>query len=1056
MLDGNQLTALPPEIGQLTNLRQLALDGNQLSALPPEIGQLTRLQKLALDHNQLTALPPEIGQLTRLQKLTLDHNQLTVWSPGIGQLTELRTLTLDGNRLAALPPEIARLTRLQKLTLVGNKLTALPPEIARLTNLLTLTLNGNQLTALPLETAQLTRLQKLTLDHNQLTGLPPEIGQLTELRTLTLDGNQLTALPPEITRLTNLEQLWLNGNQLAALPPEIARLTRLQQLWLDGNQLTALPPEIARLTNLQTLWLDSNQLTALPPEVAELTSLQKLTLDHNQLTALPRQLADLLSGGLELGLAGNPLRGPISELYGRGPSALASYLRSLEDAIPLYEAKVLLVGEGNVGKTSLIAALRNDPFVEGRPTTHGIEIQSMGLHHPRLGIDMTVRTWDFGGQEVYRITHQFFFSVRALYLVVWKPREGQEQNEVEGWLRRIRLRVSRDACVLVVATHCSGERCPDLDYPYLRQTFSELLAGQFEVDSATELGIPELRQAIVAGVSGLPQMGQLLSPRWVAARDEIIGLAQTEPQIPFERFADICQRQGVDGDEILTLAELLHVLGQVIYYAEDEGLRDFVVLNPEWLTKAISYVLEDELTRKAGGILDHSRLREIWQSRSDGLVYKTYYYPYFLRLMEKFDVSYRLGDDEYRSLVAQLTPHDRPALPWDSQTTPPEGTRRLTLVCRLSEPVPGLMAWLTVRHHRASTGKHWRSGVFLRHPIAAYDSEALLELRTPNQLTVEVRAPSPDYFFNVLRDSIEDLMTRRWPGLSYELLVPCPALTADGSRCHSLIPLDGLLGYREEGDTHYRCMRCRVKHDLSALLTGFSQPVLSLQPELDRLHTEVADVKSGINDLKANAADTADTIRRILRAVTTEITDCPRLFTLTSEGAAGIRRLRLDHQRYRLVLWCEHPGHWHPWPDASYSIDQPREWILRVAPYATLVFKALQLVAPIAVAVAGVVLTDDQLERAKSELELMTTLIAALPSQEAGGQPGLTTIESVQQITPAQGQAWRAVRILLFEHDPTRGFGDLRRVQAPSGEFLWICPDHYAEYDPGLPSIPGS
>ena len=171
--------------------------------------------------------------------------------------------------------------------------------------------------------------------------------------------------------------------------------------------------------------------------------------------------------------------------------------------------------------------------------------------------------------------------------------------------------------------------------------------------------------------------------------------------------------------------------------------------------------------------------------------------------------------------------------------------------------------------------------MFLRHPIVAYASEALLELRTPNQLAVDVRAPSPDYFFNVLRDSIEDLMTRRWPGLRYELFIPCPTLTAEGSRCPSLISMEGLLGYREEGDTHYRCMRCRTKHDLSALLTGFSQPLLSLQPELDRLHEKLNDVQIGVNDLKAHAADTADTIRRILRAVTAEITDCPRLFTLT-------------------------------------------------------------------------------------------------------------------------------------------------------------------------------
>jgi hypothetical protein len=46
------------------------------------------------------------------------------------------------------------------------------------------------------------------------------------------------------------------------------------------------------------------------------------------------------------------------------------------------------------------------------------------------------------------------------------------------------------------------------------------------------------------------------------------------------------------------------------------------------------------------------------------------------------------------------------------------------------------------------------------------------------------------------------------------------------------------------------------------------------------------------------------------------------------------------------------------------------------------------------------------------------------------------------------------LRVLLFEHDHMRAFGGLRRVQAPSGDFLWVCADHYPDYDPGLPSIP--
>ena len=286
--------------------------------------------------------------------------------------------------------------------------------------------------------------------------------------------------------------------------------------------------------------------------------------------------------------------------------------------------------------------------------------------------------------------------------MVWNAREGQEQNEVEGWLRRIRLRVNREVHVIVVATHCD-ERRPELDYRQLERSFPGLLAEQCEVDNRSGRGIVELRNIIAIEAAQLPQMGQLISPRWIATRDAILALAATEPQIPYDRFTSICQDHQVYGDEIATLAELMHDLGQIIYYDDDEGLRDFVVLNPEWLTKAISYVLEDEPTRRSGGILDHARLAQIWENRPDGPVYSARYHPYFLRLMEKFDVSYRLEDDPHRSLVAQLVPYGRPALDWDCHSPTPTGLRRLAFVCQLSEPAPGLVAWLTVRHHRAST-----------------------------------------------------------------------------------------------------------------------------------------------------------------------------------------------------------------------------------------------------------------------------------------------------------------------------------------------------------------
>ena len=184
----------------------------------------------------------------------------------------------------------------------------------------------------------------------------------------------------------------------------------------------------------------------------------------------------------------------------------------------------------------------------GRPTTHGIEISPITFRRQAPGPDITVRAWDFGGQEVYRITHQFFFSPRALYVVVWHARQGQEHDDVEGWLRRIRLGAGRDSRAIIVATHCA-EGPPELDYPRLEQLFPGMLAGAFEVDNRTGSGLEALRKAIAEQAARLPQIGQRISPRWVAVREKVLAQAQAEPQISYREFAEIsraapCHRCG--------------------------------------------------------------------------------------------------------------------------------------------------------------------------------------------------------------------------------------------------------------------------------------------------------------------------------------------------------------------------------------------------------------------------------------------------------------------------------------------------------------------------------
>ena len=386
----------------------------------------------------------------------------------------------------------------------------------------------------------------------------------------------------------------------------------------------------------------------------------------------------------------------------------------------------------------------------------------------------------------------------------------------------------------------------------------------------------------------------------------------------------------------------------------------------------------------------------------------------------------------------------------------PTGIRVLSLICRLAEPASGLIPWLTVRHHRASTGMHWRRGIFLRHPIPAYASEALLELRSGNEMAVEVRAPSPDLYFNVLRDSIEDLVTRRWPGLTYHLFIPCP--TNSGSPCPGQFRLDGLLRIRETGQTTtVPCMDCGQIHEISALLTGFTAPAQPLAAEIDHLHGQLAEISADVTSIQARAAqitDIANMVRRVHRVVSTEVADCPRLFTLKPARPDTVaKRARIYQHHCRLTLWCEHSGYEHPWKPATYDLDPPKDWFTRVAPYAVLVFRTLQLIVPAAGAVTVASMPQVQQATAQAYLQAMDTFLDALPGAAEKLGPHSGTTATPGQMTSAEGEALRALRAIIFEHDPLRAFGGLRRVQAPAGDLLWVCENHYREYDPGLPTI---
>jgi internalin A len=716
----------------------------------------------------------------------------------------------------------------------------------------------------------------------------------------------------------------------------------------------------------------------------------------------------------------------------------------------LYEAKLLLVGEGNVGKTSLVAALRGAPFIQGRPLTHGIELGQLRIQHPRLPNDILLNTWDFGGQEIYRITHQFFFSQRCLYLLVLRLREGREEGLVEAWCKRIRMRIGQQARILVVSTHADEDPPAQLDLPRLQREFANVLVDHVAIDSKSGRGIDELRRRIADQAALLPKMGEPVGRHWLAARDEI--RRSPEPQISYTEFAGVCQEHGLDHEEAAELAALLHDLGQVVHHADDDSLYDVVVLQPEWVTKAIAYVLDDGKTEADGGFLDHHRLKEIWEDRRRAQ-YPRAYYPYFLRLMEKFDISYRIPE-ENKSLIAQLVRHSQPELPWEPGSAISSGVRELSLICQTVDPVPALIAWLTVRNHRFSTGGHWRRGVFLEH--RDHDAQAIFYMPQEREIALIVRGPSPDYFFSILRDSLEDLIYRRFHGLKVDLFVPCHRALPNGGRCNGRFRLSTLRRYREVGRATIDCheFECLGTRSVQELLTGFAPPETPVSQVFTELREQfIEDNTKEHLVTRRQMAEIAQQVRVVLHAVSTELADCPRLFTLLPDESSGRMPSKVLKDHYQLTLWCEQPGEEHPWAAARYRITRPKEWVATLAPYALGINKLLRVAVPVGAAIVGVALSENELKGVSHELELMKTLTESLLPE--GDSKEAANVEDEGWQNSAVGAGLRALRALLSEVDPFSRFGDLRRVLAPSGDYLWVCPTrHLREYDPGLPQLP--
>lgn len=474
---------------------------------------------------------------------------------------------------------------------------------------------------------------------------------------------------------TRMNRLNLSHNQLVSLPEPFGLFVNLEILDVSSNALTSLPASIGSLTKLKQIIATQNKLTSLPDSLKFLHSMTSLDLSHNRLPELPSYLHTLKSLSF-FRVMHNPIKGVPRDFISRGDTQLLSFLKEqLRGSSTCYRTKLMFVGEGKAGKTSLLNAMlkkkekkkmifgRKDEDEDSKPNiaTDGIDIREWSVKTPLLKPDEKIdySMWDFAGQEVYHYTHQFFLSHRALYIIVFDllvaldPKDNnrsvnEESTKIEYWLQVIKAK-AQSAPVLIVGTHLDDKSCTPL---YLETVFNILkkkysarfdnIVGYFAVSTKNLKGIEDLKVAVNKTALQCPYMPEDIPKPYLRLETEIYNLRSNpskEPAIHFSEFKDLALQCGLEEENISAAATYFMDVGIIAYFKEID--KDLIITDPQWLTRVFSTLVTMKHNFVKKGIIPRETLPMIWKPPA----YPEHLHNFIISLLERFDVIYRIQSD---------------------------------------------------------------------------------------------------------------------------------------------------------------------------------------------------------------------------------------------------------------------------------------------------------------------------------------------------------------------------------------------------------------------------
>jgi internalin A len=255
---------------------------------------------------------------------------------------------------------------------------------------------------------------------------------------------------------------------------------------------------------LKILRLSWNPLDHVPTVIFGMPGLESISLTNCEIREIPVDMLRL-PRLKSLSSRFNPVQSPPPEVANKGLNAIRDYWRQREHAGVDYlsEAKLIILGEGGAGKSSLAKKLKDPEYQlrKDEASTEGIDV--IPWHFPAAiriredgqekvhSCDFRASIWDFGGQEIYHATHQFFLTRRSLYVLLCDDRK--EDTDFFYWLRIVEM-LSDASPILIVQNEKQG-RSRDINLSSLRAQFGNL-KGAISTNLETNSGLDQVIQTI--------------------------------------------------------------------------------------------------------------------------------------------------------------------------------------------------------------------------------------------------------------------------------------------------------------------------------------------------------------------------------------------------------------------------------------------------------------------------------------------------------------------------------------------------------------------------------